>query len=215
MSLLKQVFKWLLFLLLLPVAYLLIALLLTFITVNGDHEAAEKGKAVYLNTNGVHLDIILPKNDVDSQVLKDLRYYENENYLSFGWGDKNFYINTPSWGDLTFSNAFEALFMKSSTLVHVTRYKQRQSDWVEVKVTDSELQNLNKYLLAAFKRDKAENKQLLLNKGYSPIDDFYEANGNYTCFNTCNSWVNTAFKNSGLKACLWTPFDFGLMRKYD
>ncbi|UII24405.1 TIGR02117 family protein [Fulvivirga maritima] len=215
MKLLRRAFKGFLCLLLIPVAYLIIALVLTLTTVNSGGQSENTKRTIYLSTNGVHLDVILSKEDVNAMVLKDLRYYKKENYLSFGWGDENFYINTPTWGDLTFSNAFKAMFLKSSTLLHVTRYKQKQSDWVEIKVTDSELQKLNTYLLAAFKRDKAGNKQILPNKGYTPIDDFYKAEGSYTCFNTCNSWVNTAFKNSGLKACLWTPFDFGLMGKYD
>jgi hypothetical protein len=29
-----------------------------------------------------------------------------------------------------------------------------------------------------------------------------------------NTWVNEAFKKSGLKACLWTPFDFILIEKH-
>ncbi|REG87882.1 uncharacterized protein DUF2459 [Winogradskyella sediminis] len=58
-------------------------------------------------------------------------------------------------------------------------------------------------------------KIILENQGYSSIDDFYKAKGSYSCFKTCNSWVNSAFKESGLKSCLWTPFDFGLMNKYE
>ena len=57
-------------------------------------------------------------------------------------------------------------------------------------------------------------KILLKNKGYTSRDDFYKAKGSFSFYKTCNSWVNTGFKKSGLKACLWTPFDFGLMNKY-
>ncbi|MBL4888255.1 MAG: DUF2459 domain-containing protein, partial [Flavobacteriaceae bacterium] len=45
-------------------------------------------------------------------------------------------------------------------------------------------------------------------------DDFYKANGSFSCLKTCNSWANSAFKESGLKSCFWTPFDFGLINKY-
>ena len=58
----------------------------------------------------------------------------------------------------------------------------------------------------------SENKKVLLeNKGYTPYDDFYEALGSYSLFNTCNTWVNSACKESNIKACLWTPYDFGLI----
>ncbi|MTE28093.1 DUF2459 domain-containing protein [Winogradskyella ouciana] len=210
----KKIFKWVLYLLLIPVSYLLISLILTLITIDRNEIATNGDKTIFLGTNGVHLDIIIPIKNIDSLVLSGIRHYQNENYLSFGWGDENFYINTPTWGDLTLSNATRAMFLKSTTLVHVTRYKKQRTDWVEIKVNDAELQKLNSYLLKTFKTKTDGTKIMLKDKGYSPIDDFYKANGNYSCFNTCNSWVNTGFKESGLKSCLWTPFDFGLLNKY-
>ncbi|MFM7854609.1 MAG: DUF2459 domain-containing protein [Flammeovirgaceae bacterium] len=50
---------------------------------------------------------------------------------------------------------------------------------------------------------------------YWDNDSFYEAKGTYNLFFTCNTWVNEGLKKAGLKACLWTPFDSGLLRKYD
>jgi hypothetical protein len=62
--------------------------------------------------------------------------------------------------------------------------------------------------------NKTGEKIILSERGYTRKDDFYKANGRYSLFKTCNSWVNLGFKESGLKACLWTPFDFGLLRKH-
>ena len=62
--------------------------------------------------------------------------------------------------------------------------------------------------------DQNGNKILLIGKGYTTYDEFYEAKGNYSCFKTCNSWVNSALKESNLKACYWTPFDFSVLNKY-
>lgn len=124
-------------------------------------------------------------------------------------------MNTPTWGDLTFSNAFEAIFLRSTTLMHVTRYKHKRSNWIEIKVNNSELEKLNSYLFDTFELNQAGLKIILKNKGYTSTDDFYRSKGSYSCFKTCNSWVNTGFKESGLKSCLWTPFDFGLLNKYE
>ncbi len=134
--------------------------------------------------------------------------------MSFGWGEENFYLNTPTWNDLTFGNGFRALFLKSSTLIHLTRYEQKRNDWIEIKVSEMELKDLNSYIFDSFKTNNDGSKIMLENKGYSINDDFYKAKGNYSCFKTCNSWVNSGFKQSGLKPCLWTPFDFSLMNKY-
>lgn len=207
MKIAKKVFKWILYFLLIPIAYIIIALLLTSITVERSANEENRNQQIYLNTNGIHLDIIIPIKNTDSLVLAGIKYNANEKYLSFGWGDENFYIHTPTWGDLTFSNAFKAMFLKSSTLMHVTRYNQKQSDWIAVKINEAELSKLNNYLLNTFDTNESGTKIILENKGYYSNDDFYKAIGNYTCFKTCNSWVNIGFKESALKSCLWTPFD--------
>ncbi|CAL2079420.1 conserved hypothetical protein [Tenacibaculum dicentrarchi] len=214
MKLGKKIIKWILSFLLIPITYIIISLILSSITVNRilNNESAEK--LIYLNTNGVHLDIVIPIENIDSLVLSGIKHEKSEKYLSFGWGDGNFYINTPTLSDLTFSNAFRALFLKSSTLMHVTRYKQKRSDWIEIKVNHSELQKLNSYLLNTFEINENGMKMILENKGYSSRDNFYRSKGSYSCFKTCNSWVNIGFKETGLKSCLWTPFDFGLLNKY-
>ncbi len=214
MKIIKSAGKWILYVLLIPVFYILISLVLTAITIDRKENTKVADKVIYLSSNGVHLDVVIPIKDIDSLTLAGIKYEATEDYLSFGWGDENFYINTPTWGDLTFSNAFKAMLLKSSTLIHITRYAEKRTDWVEIKVNTSELYKLNSYLRNAFKVDENGKKMLLENKGYSSTDDFYKSKGSYSCLNTCNSWVNLGFKESGLKSCLWTPFDFGLLNKY-
>ena len=215
MKIVKKIIKWGLYFLLVPLTYVIISLILSSITIDRIASNESSENLIYLNTNGVHLDFVIPIENVDSLVLSGIKYNRNEKYLSFGWGDENFYINTPTWEDLTFINAFSAMFLESSTLIHVTRYKQKRSDWVEIKVTETELRKLNNYLLNTFEINEDGMKIILENKGYSSIDDFYKSKGSYSCLKTCNSWVNIGFKESGLKSCLWTPFDFGLLNKYE
>ncbi|NRR93470.1 DUF2459 domain-containing protein [Winogradskyella undariae] len=214
MRIFKKALKWFIYFLIIPTAYSMVALILTAITVDRKVSDEKFNKVVYLTTNGVHLDIVIPKKNMDTLLLNGIHQNENEKYLSFGWGDENFYINTPTWGDLTFKNAITAMFLKSSTLIHVTRYQNKRTDWIEIKVTESELQKLNSYLINTFETNENRMKIRLENKGYTSTDDFYKSKGSYSCFKTCNSWVNIGFKESGLKSCLWTPFDFGLMNKY-
>jgi uncharacterized protein (TIGR02117 family) len=215
MKIVKKVLGWIFCFLLIPIAYLIVSLILTSITIDRKVDSKISDKSIYLSTNGVHLNIVLPKKNIESSLLSGIKHNQTDNYLSFGWGDENFYINTPTWGDLTFKNAFRAMFLKSSTLMHVTRYRKKPSDWIEIKINESELQKLNSYLQNTFESNESGMKIILENKGYSSIDDFYKSKGSYSCFKTCNSWVNLGFKESGLKSCLWTPFDFGLMNKYD
>lgn len=213
MRLIKTCLKWLFYLLSIPLIYVLISLLLSLITVNStEHIGADN--EVYLGTNGIHLEIIIPLEVMDNELQKGLKFFTKDEYLSFGWGDKNFYLNTPTWGDLTLKNAFTATFLKSDTLIHLTRYTSKRADWTAVRLTDEQLKKLNQYILNYFKKDQNGNKIILEGQGYSSYDDFYEAQGNYSCFKTCNSWVNSGLKESDLKACLWTPFDFAVLNKY-
>jgi len=214
MKFLKVIGKILAVLISLPILYFLIASILTLITVNNEQKTQHKDHVIYLNTNGVHLDMIFPIELVSSEVIKDLKYAENIKYLSFGWGDENFYLNTPEWKDLTFKNATNALFFESSTLIHLTKYPEKNPNWIEVEVSSLQLKKLNQYLKSSFYLNAQSKKIILEGESYSFNDDFYKANDNYTCFFTCNTWVNSAFKNAELKACLWTPFDFGLLDKY-
>ena len=211
MKVIKKIVKWIIAIILIPVVYLLVSLILTYIPTNNEHENSEKNKSVYLNSNGVHLNIIIPKSQLDSNLLDGLRYFKNDKYFSFGWGDKNFYLNTPTWSDLSFTIAYKALFLKSSTLIHLTRYSTTKEDWVKIAVNQNQLDKINQYIYKTFYFDSLNKKVLLNNKAYSYNDDFYEAIGSYSCFKTSNSWVNTGLKESDIKACLWTPFDFRLL----
>jgi len=211
----NKILKWITYFLAIPVFYLIISLILTAITIEKSKDNSENNNGIFLNTNGVHLEVIIPKSYMDTNLLKDLVLTENEEYISFGWGDENFYINTPTWNDLTFKNAFRAVFLKGGSLLHVTRYKYKSKDWVEVRIDTTELDILNQYIQDSFKKDDKGNKIILAGIQYATNDNFYKAKGNYSPFKTCNTWVNTGFKKSGLKSCYWTPFDFGLINKYE
>ena len=210
----KIILKSIITIILIPVTYLFVAIILTYIPVNNDGAYSNKNKSIYLSSNGIHLDIIIPRNQIDPKLLKGLKSLESDRYFSFGWGEKNFYFNTPTWSDLTFINTFKALFINSSSLIHLTRYSTIEDDWVEIKVDQGQLSKINQYIYHTFYFDSYNKKVLLNNKGYSNNDDFYEALGSFSCFKTCNSWVNSGLKKSDIKACLWTPFDFGVLNMH-
>lgn len=196
-----------------PFLYLFVALFCTFVPVQEMAPSDEKTHNIYLSTNGVHLDIILPKELLSPTLLDGLNPNHLTQHLAFGWGDKDFYLNTPRWEDLKASTAFKAMFLTSETLMHVSRYGKARAHWVAVEVSPMQLEKINAYLENSF-ADMTSHTLWVAHKGYGNYDDFYRAKGSYSCFKTCNTWVNTAFKSSGMKACIWTPFDFGLLSMY-
>ena len=103
------------------------------------------------------------------------------------------------------------MFLPSKTLMHVTRYQAVQDTWVLVKLSDEQLQKMNKAICNTFAVNKVGEKQLLADEHYSNTDNFYQAKGSYSIFKTCNTWANSIFKQSNLQSSVWTAFDFGLM----
>ena len=78
----KKIIKWILYFLLIPVTYIIISLILSSITVDRIVNNESSEKLIYLSTNGVHLDIVIPKKNVESLVLSGIKHNTNEKYLS-------------------------------------------------------------------------------------------------------------------------------------
>lgn len=203
-NMMKYYFKRILALIfIIPIGYLLIALLLTYITVNGGANKTNKEEVIYLKSNGVHLDIVLPSSCISILTIES-------KYVAVGWGDKDFYLNTPNFKDLTISTAFKALFLRSKTLLHLTNYDEVKKDWVRIVVTRKQLGHIANQINKEFNL-----LDLTPIKGYGASDLFYKAKGSYSCLFTCNTWINSVLKNASLKACIWTPFSFRLMNIYE
>lgn len=209
-----KILKWIGFMLLIPIFYFVLSFLFIYITIYRETQNPDSEKTIFLSTNGVHLGIVIPREVVSESLTAGIKNQELAKYLSFGWGDENFYLHTLTWNDLTFNNASTALFLNSPTLMHVTQYPTKQDKWVAVNISKDELSSLTTFIEKAFRTNKKGQKIILDGKGYHKYDDFYRAKGSYSALNTCNSWANLGFKESGMKACFWTPFDFGLINKY-
>ncbi len=175
MKIFKSILKPFLLLISILLCYVICAFVFSKITIDRKSQNPVSITTIFLSTNGVHLDVILHKKDLSSELLSGIVEVENYQFIAFGWGDENFYINTPTWSDLTFKNAFSALFLKSSSLIHITRYNHLRKDWLKIAVSEKELQHLDKYLRNHFKLDSDGRKVLLTDKGYSRVDDFYKA----------------------------------------
>lgn len=221
-KLLRIIGKTVLGFLLFIVLYIASAFILSHIGV-GKEAGTSNDVTIYLRTNGVHTDLVLPivSNEIDwssrisfaNTASKDTAMQ----YVGIGWGDKGFYLNTPTWADLKFSTAFKAAFDLGGTAMHVTYYKTISADSTCIKIglSKSQYQKLIGYINKSFQTDASgDNINIKTNANYGPNDAFYEANGGYSLFHTCNTWTNNGLKSCGQKACLWTPFQAGLFYQY-
>src|SRR6218665_388843 len=71
---------------------------------------------VYLTSNGVHTDFVVPivnhQKDwgKELKLSKDFEQDSTRNWIAIGWGDKNFFLKTKNWDDLTVGTALKATF---------------------------------------------------------------------------------------------------------
>jgi uncharacterized protein (TIGR02117 family) len=166
---------------------------------------------VFVTTNGLHLDIVFPRNFMNARLLAELGMPEEVQYVSFGWGDRGFYLETPTWTELELAVAMKAIFLRSETAMHVTHYFRKQSDWQSIWVCPLQVDQLIDYVVAAFARDSQGNLVKISGATYTGHDWFYEALGTYTLITTCNHWVCKALKQADIQTSIWSPFDFGVI----
>jgi uncharacterized protein (TIGR02117 family) len=189
-----------------------------------DKESATGNEiTIYIRSNGMHTDIVVPVRTDQVDWSKEIPYTNTSlhdtgfQYLALGWGDKGFYLQTPNWSDLKFSVAFKAAFGLSTTAIHATFYTSIREDDRNRKVTISREQysRLIGFIQRSFRKDANGHFLNIKTKAnYGNSDAFYDANGSYSLFYTCNSWANSALKESGQRCCLWTIFDTGIFSKY-
>lgn len=192
--------------------YVAFSFLLSYIPTGPKETTGVRNKTIYLFSNGVHLDIVVPVALIPDNLRSQILHNSSASLLGIGWGDKGFYLDTPTWAELSPTVAVKAMFLPSPTAMHVTEHTSVHSQWSKADLSQEQLDKLFAYIEATFEMDADGRVQELVGKGYTDRDRFYEAHGNYSCFKTCNTWVNTAMKKIGVKTAVWTPMDKGVLR---
>lgn len=203
------------------VVFLLVHFVCSHITVAAERVSRAE-IAVFFYSNGVHTDLVLPVHEREMDWSREIKYTNTlaadsaMKYVAFGWGDRDFYIHTPTWADLKLSTACKAAVGLGGSAIHATYYKEmHEGDGCKrLMLSRRQYLKLVEYIQAGFKTDAGGHYILIkTNANYGPNDAFYEACGRYTLFDTCNTWTNGALKACGQKACLWTVFEPELFRQ--
>lgn len=195
--------------------YLFLSITLGLIPVNTGFKEAAEGPEIYIVSNGVHTDFVLPmKNELmDWQSFFKPQDFgssmERASHIAFGWGDQGFYLNTPEWSDLKPKTALVALMIPSRSAMHVTLRGEPESGKLVriIRVNRSQYIRIVDYIIHSFLLGPEEKPIRLDHPGYGEYDLFFESGLTFHLFRTCNVWTNTGLKHSGLRTSLWTPFD--------
>jgi uncharacterized protein (TIGR02117 family) len=204
----------------LPLLYLFAAFLLALVPANAGWKEAKEGVTIFVRTNGVHTWIMVPKVApemdwrplVPGEHLADPRWGAAD-HVALGYGNRTFYLETPTWGDLTMKNAFLAAFGSGRSLMHADHDHAPQPNEFQrpIILTHEQYGRLVAFIRASFQRDAQGRTMPLIGRGYGPSDMFYEAVGPYNAVITCNEWTGRALRHAGVRTGLWTPLSWSIM----
>jgi uncharacterized protein (TIGR02117 family) len=207
-------------LLAIPLLYFLAALILGAIPANRGWHQAKAGVQIFVRTNGVHTWILVPKVTpemdwrplVPGGHLRDPRW-GNGNYVALGYGNRTFYLETPTWGDLSMKNAFLAAFGRGRSLIHADHDQDPRAgpDQRPITLSHEEYRRLVEFARGSFQVDEQGHTIPLIGRGYGASDMVYEAVGPYNAFYTCNGWTGRALREAGVKVGVWTPLSQSIM----
>lgn len=211
----------LLTLLALPCLYLLGAVAGAFVPRNPDWQEPSQGVLVFVRSNGVHVDLVLPAQ-VAGQVLYRMVPPEHvatpasaSGWIAFGWGQREFYLETPRWSDLTAGNTMRAVF-GGSAVMHVEHGGQPRPsrDMRPLLLGLEAYGRLVAYVTDSFAVHADGKSMPIAGAGYGRNDVFYEATGRYSALRTSNQWAADALAAAGVKIGFWTPFALGIMWRF-
>jgi uncharacterized protein (TIGR02117 family) len=192
--------------------------ILSRITITPERDKYPKTINIYVSSSGVHSDIILP---IEHKVFSWSKYLHLEkgfaqdptrSYISIGWGDKNFFLKTKEWSDLTVSTAVKAFTgMGTGAIRIVQRYppEKNEAHLIAFKISEKEYYNLVNRIKGEFLFKKGKPSQITKHP-YSNLDFFFDSCNSYSLMYTCNSWTNSNLKSADLPYCVWTPFKEGI-----
>ncbi len=156
------------------------------------------GVLVQVTSNGWHSGIVVKRSDLRAGVLPEVADFRDAAYLSFGWGDAEFYpAPSPSMG-----MALRAAFTSSPAVVHLAglasppRQAFPKNETVDVRLSGQGFGNLLAYLDSSFERG-GQARAASVAPGLYRTSRFYPATGAFTMFNTCNTWSAKALAAAG------------------
>ena len=181
---------------------------------NAGWRPSAHGIEIFVEDNGIHTGLVLPKvaagidlSDLSRpQDLRDPRFAAFD-HLAIGWGEHDFYLDTPTWADVSPRTILRAATGSDAVLLHV-EHIPRPTPSPNVRriiVRPAEYHRLVAFIRASL--SPAGRRY----PGYDQYDAFYTARGHYSAVTTCNAWTGDALRAAGVRVGRWTPFPVTVM----
>jgi uncharacterized protein (TIGR02117 family) len=198
-------------------SYLVAALIGSLVPANPDWREPRAGVDIFLESNGVHVSLVVPITALGYDLSDLIRPDQLSNPMLYGthamigWGHTGVYRNAESWGDVKSGDVVSAISGSDFTTLHVYHLTnpKRLPHRKILRVTAGQYRSIIMQVRAAFRLDK--QRQSVAYPAYGSDNIFYDAIGHYNALNTCNTWTGNVLKTAGVRVGLWTPLPSGLM----
>lgn len=169
---------------------------------------------LYVRTNWLHTKLIVPvtTSEFDWTQYLNLNHIgfsgENYSYLSFGWGDREHYLNAPTIRETKLDKVIGAFAWPTPPVMKVEGYtspplSESGVSVIPVQVDSKGYTNLSNFILDTFRKD--DNEQLIfINQAQTDNSSFFEAQGRYSALENCNNWVANALFEARVNTPLWS-----------
>lgn len=201
-------------LLLVILAYVTAGLVGGSIPANADWKPPAQGVRILVEDNGIHTGLVLPvraagidwSRDFPASDIADPRY-AGFDWVAIGWGDRAFYVETPTWGDVHPLTVLRAATGSTRTVLHVEHVDEPPlaPDTREIMLSEEQYRRLVAYIRAT----RGPGGKVA--GGYDVNDVFYDGRGSYNAIRTCNEWTGGALRAAGVRIGAWTPFPIDVM----
>ncbi|WP_347303858.1 DUF2459 domain-containing protein [Croceibacterium sp. TMG7-5b_MA50] len=182
---------------------------------NAEWREPADGVTIMVETNGVHTALVLPlvTPQADWRRVFPVQHVAAAGlpytHLSISWGEREVFLNTPTWWDLRPGTVARIVGLGGDGLLHVAHYVRPtpSSRLREIVLRPDEYARLVHAISRSLPAAGAGHYP-----GYGRQDVFYDAPGHYTLRNTCNQWTSDMLAAAGVRTGWWTPFAGGVMK---
>jgi uncharacterized protein (TIGR02117 family) len=183
---------------------------------NADWGEPPAGVEIMIETNGVHTAIVLPlvtpQKDwrADFPVADIAAPDRAYTHVSVSWGEREVFLNTPTWADLSPLTVLRIVTVGGEGLLHVAHYVSPAPDATlrPLRLSAADYARLVRRIESEIPA-RAQRRRY---RGYGRNDVFYDGLGRYTPVTTCNQWTSTMLGDAGIRTGRWTPFPGGVMK---
>ncbi|QGN56229.1 DUF2459 domain-containing protein [Novosphingobium sp. Gsoil 351] len=174
---------------------------------------------IFVETNGVHTALVLPKYTPQKDWSETFPLSDLDNparpytHVSVSWGEREVFLNTPTWADLSPLALLHIAGVGGTGLLHVAHYVRPApgDDIRPLRVSTRQYAAIVRRIEQALPPEPVGEARRHYS-GYGDYDAFYDARGSYTAANTCNQWTSNTLAAAGVKTGVWTPFAGGVMK---